>query len=150
VQPHDSLDGAFRFPHHGVVIFVRALSATLAAITALTAPVVATASPGASFSVAVTRTASGILSVSESDRGTLVISGSLSPSANGAAIVGVYAPAVGRSADAARASLLATTRRPDGMVVVDARLGVAVLLDALAPGAERYAAGDLTVVVSAT
>ncbi|MDB5093499.1 MAG: hypothetical protein JWO85_1600 [Candidatus Eremiobacteraeota bacterium] len=146
-QPHDTLDGAFRFPHHDVVISVRALCVTLAAI-ALTAPAVATASPVASFSVAVTRSASGILAVSESDRGTLVISGSLSPSANGAAIVGVYAPVV--SAGAARASLLSTTRRPDGMVVVDARLGVAVLLDALAPGAERYAAGDLTVVVSAT
>ena len=149
-HPHDSLDGAVRVPHHDEVISFRALSATLAAIAALTAPVVATASGSASFSVAVTCSASGILSLSENDRGTLVISGSLSPSANGAALVGVYAPAVGRSDGAARASLLATTRGPDGRVVVDARVGVAVLLDALALGAERYAAGDLMVVVSAT
>jgi hypothetical protein len=132
------------------VVSARALFATLAAIAALTAPAVATASGSASFSVAVTRSTSGVLSVSESDRGTLVISGSLSPSANGTALVGVYAPASGRSAGPARTSLLATTRRPDGLVVVDARVGVAVLLDALAPDAERYAAGDLTVVVSAT
>lgn len=130
-----------------MVTSVRPLSATLAAIIALAAPAAATASGSASFSVAVTRSASGILSLSENDRGTLVISGSLSPSSNGAAIVGVYAPAVGKADGAARA-LLTTTRRPDGLVVVDARVGVAVLLDALAPG--LYAAGDLTVVVSAT
>jgi len=129
---------------------VRAFSATLAAIAALTTPALATANGPASFSVSVTRNSFGILSLSESDRGTLVIVGSLSPSANGAAIVGVYAPAVGRSADAAPVSPLSTTRRPDGKVVVDVRLGLAVLLDALAPNAERRAAGDLTVVVSAT
>ncbi|MDB5043458.1 MAG: hypothetical protein JWN27_4184 [Candidatus Eremiobacteraeota bacterium] len=132
------------------VISARALSATLAAVATLTAPAVATARGPASFSVAVTRSAAGILSVSESDRGTLVISGSLSPSANGVAIAGVYAPAPGRSADAARVSVLATTRRADGEFVVDARLGLAVMHESLEPGARRYAAGDLIVVVSAT
>jgi len=132
------------------VISVRALAATLAAGAALTAPALATPQGSASFSVAVTCSTSGILSVNASDRGTLTISGSLSPSANGAAIVGAYAPTLGRSADAARASLRSTTREPNGNVVVEAHLGLAVLLEALEPGAERSAAGDLAVVVSAT
>jgi hypothetical protein len=72
------------------------------------------------------------------------------PSANGASIVGVYAPALERSADAARASVIATTRQPDGKVVVDARLDLPALLEVLEPGAGRSAAGDLAVVVSAT
>lgn len=42
------------------------------------------------------------------------------------------------------------TRERDGKAVVDARLGLAVLLDALEPGAQRTAAADLIVVVSTT